>query len=178
MITRIRPTTHGDLPEVMEIYAIARDYMCRTGNTSQWIDGYPSAEYITSEIDAGHSFVCENQNREMVGTFCFIIGDDPTYAKIFEGEWLNSDPYGTVHRIASAGKEKGIAEACFQWCFSRWPNIRVDTHRDNHTMQRILEKLEFIYCGIIYVSNGTERLAYQKTGLSVENQPGHSGEEN
>jgi hypothetical protein len=68
--------------------------------------------------DAGHSFVCENQEGELIGTFCFIIGDDPTYEKIYEGEWLNNDLYGTVHRIASSGKEKGIAEACFRWCVS------------------------------------------------------------
>lgn len=163
MITWIRPATHGDLPKVMEMYAIARNFMRRSGNASQWTDGYPAEEYIVSEINTGHSFVCENQEGETVGTFCFIVGNDPTYAKIYEGEWLNNDLYGTVHRMASAGKEKGVAEACFHWCFSRCRNIRVDTHRDNRVMQNILEKLGFRYCGIIYVSNGTERLAYQKT---------------
>lgn len=162
MITRIRPTTHSDLPEVMEIYAIAHDFMCRAGNATQWADGYPSTEYIASEIDAGHSFVCENQTGELVGTFCFIIGDDPTYEIIYEGKWLNNDLYGTVHRIASSGKEKGVAEACFRWCFTQCGNIRVDTHRDNRVMRKILERQEFTYCGIIYVSNGTERLAYQR----------------
>jgi len=168
MITRIRPTTHDDLPEVMEIYAIARDFMCSTGNVSQWTDGYPLVAFIKEEIDAGHSFVCENQEGELIGTFCFIIGDDPTYENIYEGEWLNNDLYGTVHRIASSGKEKGIAEACFRWCFLQCNNVRVDTHRDNRVMQRILKKLGFSYCGIIYVSNGTERLAYQRTDMLNE----------
>lgn len=162
MITRIRPTTYADLPEVMEMYDIAHDFMRRTGNPSQWIDGYPSEAFITSEIDAGHSFVCENQSGVLVGTLCFIIGEDPTYAHIYEGEWLNHEPYGTVHRIASSGKEKGVAEACFRWCFTQCPNIRVDTHRDNRLMQRILERLGFGYCGIIYIANGTERLAFQR----------------
>ncbi|MDR0421926.1 MAG: GNAT family N-acetyltransferase [Proteiniphilum sp.] len=163
MITRIRPSTRDDLPEVMEIYAVARDFMRRSGNVSQWTGGYPPAEYIAGEIEAGHSFVCENRDGELVGTFCFIIGDDPTYGKIYEGEWLNHALYGTVHRIASAGKEKGVAETCFRWCFTRCLNIRVDTHRDNRVMQRILEKLGFTCCGIIHVADGTERLAYQKT---------------
>jgi len=65
-------------------------------------------------------------------------------------------------RLASSGKEKGVAKACFEWCFSQCPNIRVDTHQDNVVMQRILEKLGFTYCGIIFVTNGTPRLAYQK----------------
>lgn len=163
MIAKIRPATQTDIPKVMEIYAIARDFMCRNGNASQWAGGYPPAAYIAEETDAGHAFVCENQDEETVGVFCFILGDDPTYEKIYEGEWLNHDPYGTVHRIASAGKEKGVAEACFRWCFTQCRNIRVDTHRNNRVMRRILEKLEFTYCGIIYVSNGTERFAYQKT---------------
>lgn len=162
MIIRIRPTTHDDLPEVMEIYDIARNFMRCSGNALQWTEGYPSSVYITAEIDAGHSFVCENRDGELVGTFCFIIGDDPTYENIYEGEWLNNQLYGTVHRIASSGKEKGVAEACFRWCFTQCHNIRVDTHRDNLIMQRIFEKMGFNYCGIIYVANGTERLAYQR----------------
>jgi len=31
-------------------------------------------------------------------------------------------------------------------------------------MQHCIEKYGFTYCGIIYLSNGDERLAYQKTG--------------
>lgn len=41
-------------------------------------------------------------------------------------------------------------------------NIRVDTHKDNLVMQHILEKRGFRRCGIIYVKDGTERIAYQR----------------
>ena len=51
----------------------------------------------------------------------------------------------------------------FRSCFERWPNLRVDTHRDNKVMQHILTKYGFQRCGIIYVKNGTERIAYQMT---------------
>jgi len=74
MITRIRHTTTADLPEVMAMYAVARDFMRRNGNASQWVNGYPTEEFIREEINAGHSFVCENQSGERVGTFCFIPG--------------------------------------------------------------------------------------------------------
>lgn len=163
MITQIRPATHADLAEVMAIYAIARDHMFHTGNASQWASGYPSEALIVEEIEAGHSFVCENEEGVTVGTFCLIQGEDPTYEKIYDGEWLNHRPYASVHRIASSGKEKGVAKACIAWCFTQCPNIRVDTHRDNRAMQHILASLGFTYCGIIFVSNGTERMAYQKT---------------
>jgi len=162
MTSNIRLSQPVDLQIIMEIYANARDFMNRTGNVKQWVNGYPSVSYIEEEINKGHSFVIENNNGEIVGTFCFIIGDEPTYNKIYKGNWLNNKEYGTVHRVASSGKEKGVGEACFKWCFRQFPNIRVDTHRDNKVMQNILAKLDFKYCGIIYVQDGSERLAYQK----------------
>ncbi|MDD3787342.1 MAG: GNAT family protein [Petrimonas sp.] len=163
MIDLIRPTTLSDLPRVMELYDIARNFMRQNGNTGQWINGYPTESYISEEIAAGHSFVCENEAGKIVGTFCFIMGDDPTYRKIYEGRWLNDAPYGAVHRIASSGEEKGVARACFDWCFRRIATIRVDTHPDNTVMQNVLRDYGFTYCGIIYVTNGTSRFAYQLT---------------
>ena len=47
--------------------------------------------------------------------------------------------------------------------FGRRDNIRVDTHRDNIVMQRLVEKLGFSRRGIIYIADGTERIAYHWT---------------
>lgn len=163
----IRLTELKDLPLVMEIYDYARAFMRSTGNTTQWIDGYPSEAFICQEIKDGHSFVCTDEQGEILGTFCFILGDDPTYQHIYEGAWLNDEPYGVVHRLATNGTRKGVAEACLNWCFQRMSNVRVDTHRDNKVMQHILEKHGFQRCGIIYVKNGTERIAYQKIQTMV-----------
>lgn len=162
MSKRIRPTVPADLPQVMVIYAIAREQMSRTGNATQWAGSYPASSFIAEEIAAGHSFVCVNENNELVGTFCLVYGEDPTYMQIYDGKWLNDKPYATLHRIASAGKERGVAKYCIDWCFTQYSNIRVDTHRDNQVMQHILQTMGFNYCGIILVSNGSERLAYQK----------------
>nr|HPQ29103.1 hypothetical protein [Desulfobacteraceae bacterium] len=41
-------------------------------------------------------------------------------------------------------------------------NIRVDTHKDNISMKRILIKKGFQYCGVIYNQWGDERLAFQR----------------
>lgn len=158
----IRPAGLGDLPLVMEIYDYARAFMRANGNVTQWVNGYPSEELIRQEIQDGHSFVCTDGDGEIVGTFCFILGDDPTYQQIYDGAWLNDEPYGVIHRMGTNGKRKGIAEACLNWNFQQSVNIRVDTHRDNLVMQHILEKNGFKRCGIIYVRDGTERIAYQK----------------
>ena len=43
------------------------------------------------------------------------------------------------------------------------PNLRADTHRINLPMQGCLAKNCFHQCGIIYLADGGERLAYHKT---------------
>ena len=80
----IRPTELKDLPLVMEIYDYARAFMRANGNATQWIDGYPSESFIRQEIEDGHSFVCTDEQGEILGTFCFILGEDPTYLNIYE----------------------------------------------------------------------------------------------
>lgn len=161
----IRPTELKDLPLVMGIYEYARSFMRANGNATQWVNGYPSEELIRQEIEDNHSFVCIGEQGEIAGTFCFILGDDPTYRQIYEGAWLNDAPYGVIHRMATNGKWKGVADACFDWCMEKSDNIRVDTHKDNLVMQHILEKRGFRRCGIIYVKDGTERIAYQRLAL-------------
>ena len=44
-----------------------------------------------------------------------------------------------------------------------FPNLKIDTHRDNYPMQKSLKKNGFEYCGIIYLADGNERLAFQKS---------------
>ncbi len=158
----IRQTKLEDIDFVMKIYDYARDFMAGHGNGNQWINGYPSVELITSEIEKGHSYVCEDDEGEIVGTFCYIEGIDHTYLHIYDGEWLNDEPYAVIHRMASNGKQKGISSECLKWSFSKCHNIRIDTHRDNIVMQNILKKHGFVPCGIIFIDNGTERLAFQK----------------
>ena len=81
---------------------------------------------------------------------------------IKDGAWLNDRPYGVVHRVACASRGRGLASHCLNWCFEQWGNIRIDTHRNNIPMQKMLEKNGFSRCGIIFVEAGPERIAFQK----------------
>lgn len=159
---RIRPAVPEDLPEIMRIIACAREFMASSGNPNQWINGYPQQELMKTEIEAGHCFVCVTPDGHPVASFCFIEGEDPNYARIERGHWLNAEPYSVLHRLASDGSFSGIFQLCLDWCSSRSHNIRVDTHHDNVILQRLLVKHDFIYCGVIYVANGTPRLAFQR----------------
>lgn len=157
----IRKATRADLPRLLEIFEIARSFMRANGNHTQWAGGYPSAEVLESDIDVGGSHVCVDDGR-IVGTFFFAPGPDPTYAAIYDGEWVNDEPYHVVHRVAVDGSGKGVASFCLQWCAAQDGHLRIDTHRDNIPMQKTVEKNGFVYRGIIYLANGDERLAYER----------------
>lgn len=158
----VRKAEPADLDRLMEIYEGAKRFMARTGNPNQWIDGYPSREVIAADISKGHCHVWE-EDGEIIAAFALIVGNDPTYSRIDDGQWLNDLPYAVVHRLASSGKRGGIGRDCLQWCVERHRNLRVDTHADNRVMQRTLENMGFRRCGIIYCHNGTPRIAYQLT---------------
>ena len=158
----IRLGTFKDLPAVTEVYRAARRYMAENGNSSQWGDGYPSEELTGKDIANGNLYVIETGGK-IAGVFVFIIGDEPNYARIEDGEWKNDDPYGTIHRLASNGTAKGVFKMCFDHCRKMWGNIRIDTHADNGTMLGLIEKSGFEKCGTIYVEDGTPRTAFQFT---------------
>ena len=163
MILQIRKTRPEDTDRLMYIFEQGKRIMRESGNLKQWTDGYPTREIVEKDVADGNSYVCVDEAETIVGTFAFIYGKDPTYARIYEGRWVDDEkPYATIHRLASTADSHGVAAACLEWCAGQIPNLRADTHRDNHILQHILLKHGFTYCGIIYLLNGDERLAYQK----------------
>ena len=164
---KIRKSTEQDVPQMLEIYEYSRNYMARTGNPNQWgPTNWPPEALIHRDIKDGNSYVCLNDEGEIIGTFFFIQGEDiePTYRNIEEGGWLDESPYGVVHRLAGDGSEKGIGAFCIDWAYGQCGHIRVDTHGDNKVMQRLMERLGFTHCGTIYVEEDDyPRLAYEKS---------------
>lgn len=158
----IRKTRPEELPRLLAIFAQARAFMRMRGNPDQWGNSRPTEQTIRDDIAAGCSYVCLN-GGEIAATFCYWTGEEPTYRAIWGGGWLDDRPYGVVHRIASAGTVRGAAGYCLDWCLAQCGNLRIDTHRDNAPMRRLLEKRGFTYCGIIHLADGAERLAYQRT---------------
>lgn len=157
----IRRTEMGDLDSVLSIYAYAREQMRLNGNPLQWGDSRPQKLKVAEDINNGNSYVILHEGR-ICGVFAFILGEEPTYRKI-EGKWKNDLPYGTIHRIASKGTVKGIFDICIEFCLTKTDNLRIDTHRDNKVMLHLIEKHNFERCGVIYVEDGTPRIAFQLT---------------
>ncbi len=143
---RIRHSAEADLWRIMEIYSFARKYMAEHGNPNQWgPTNWPPETLIRSDIRNGNSYVCLNDEGNVIGTFFFIHGQDiePTYGD---------------------GSEKGIGAFCINWAFEQCGHLRIDTHGDNIVMQNLVKKLGFVHCGTIYVEeDNNPRLAFEKT---------------
>lgn len=163
----IRKTVEADLEAIGKIYENAKKFMRETGNPNQWNSGTPNIQTAREDMEKGIGYVVEKEG-EILAVFMFSQEKDPTYAKIYEGEWLSNAPYGVIHRIAVAKQGQGVVGYCINECFARCGNLRIDTHRDNLPMQRALLKHGFEYCGIIHLANGDERLAYQKLKLTTK----------
>lgn len=157
----IRPTTYADIPVLLAIFYYARQQMIWDGNPDQWGDNYPSREQLEEDIRRGVSYVIERDGG-VVASFVFVQGEDPTYSLIEDGAWLNDLPYGTIHRIASSGKIKGVFGVVLDWCTAHCANIRIDTHQDNSRMLHLVEKHGFTRCGIIYTRDHSPRIAFQR----------------
>jgi len=155
---QIRKAKKEDLSVIEDIYAYARAFMAGNGNPNQWGTTHPHVSQLEEDIRCGNLYVAENGGG-IHGVFAFILGDDPTYAYIEDGAWHHTEPYGTIHRIASDGSG-GIFPAALAYCRTQISHLRIDTHHDNKPMQHVVEKHGFRRCGIIYVDDGSPRIAY------------------
>ncbi len=167
---RIRKTTSADIDALMEIFKEARGTIAKLG-IDQWQNGYPSRDVIEADIAKEESY-CVELDGIICGTFALIEDGEPTYDEIFGGEWISGDgdrEYYAIHRVAIAVSCRGqgisgeiIDFAASQALAAGRNSLRIDTHRGNVVMRKMLEKQGFIHCGTIYLENGDERVAYEK----------------
>lgn len=159
MMYKIRKAEEKDLARIREIYAIARKFMRDHGNLSQW-EGEDAPELLLEgDIKKGWLYVLED--TEIRAAFAFIIGEDPVYKVIENGEWISDVEYGAVHRVASDGTVHNVLGKIMDYCKGQISHLRIDTHEKNSVMQHVIEKAGFTSRGIIYVPDGSPRIAYE-----------------
>ena len=163
---RIRNATFEDMDAILSVFDQARVAIAQLG-IDQWQDGYPAREHIQADIDKRYGFVlCAN--HEVQGYFAMIADGEPTYDRIYDGQWLTDGAYMTVHRVAvsDALRGQGGSSEIVRYALQRalrqgMGAVRIDTHRGNVRMRKFLEKQGFSACGVIYLQSGAERIAYE-----------------
>ena len=167
----IRPATSADIPALQPVFEAAKGIMRADGNPDQWsAPGFPDDSLLLRDIAQGGGFVIESVissgaeggvEKSIVAYFALLPSPEPTY-DVIDGAWLTDEPYGVIHRMASYPDAHGIFSAVIDYALTRYGHLRIDTHRDNRIMRHLIEKHGFTYCGIIWLTDGTERLAYER----------------
>lgn len=155
----IRRAEPSDLDEILGVYRAAKAEMVRSGNAGQWPEGYPGC-MLEEDLALRRLYVLCGGDGAVHGAFVLALGEDETYLHIEDGAWGAELPYGTIHRLGSDGAVRGVFARCLEYCRGVCPYLRADTHRDNAAMLHLLEKHGFVRRGIIYVYDGTPRIAY------------------
>ena len=162
----IRRTELADIASVMEVIADAQRRL-RDSGVDQWQDGYPTAEIIAADVAQVESYVYTIDNK-IVATAVISFAGEITYTEI-DGKWMDDSPYVVIHRLAvRAGYERQcLAVKMFDFAHTLAAergitSARVDTHRDNSSMQSLLAGQGYKLCGEITLQSGAKRIAYQK----------------
>ncbi len=162
----LEKATENNLSEILEIISEAQDYF-RSQGIEQWQNGYPNAAVIQDDIRQSFGYVLREENH-IVAYASLSLRKEAAYEHILNGTW-RGEPYAVIHRLAVGNRYKGQGAAAFlleqaeEICREKnlhW--IRVDTHRDNHSMQKFLLKNGFSFCGTIYLSDGAPRIAFDR----------------
>lgn len=163
----IRHAQQEEISKIITLYDQAKSYF-RKKNIFQWQDGYPNEKTLLDDIIKEGSYVLVH-NDEIIGSMYFAIEDEESYHEITNGRWLTDNPYSVIHRIVIDENFKGhsLASKMLDYCIEQSLNknihsIRIDTHKDNLSMQKFLIKNRFTLCGDITLKNGDPRIGFEK----------------
>ena len=152
----IRLANTSDTNRIFEIYEYARAYMKAQGNPNQWGDNRPEKSLTKDDIKNQRCYVMEDEGH-IFACFVFTIG----FEKEYEAKFPSNDKYGVIHRVASDGSKSGIVERIVDFAKGKEKLLRIDTHEDNKTMQRAIERQNFKRIGIIYLEDESPRILYE-----------------
>ena len=162
-----RKSIKSDIKEIINIIEEAQSYFKANG-IDQWQNGYPNEESIMNDIESGESYVLLKDDKVIATAYLSFSGESD-YDVIYDGKWISQGDYAVVHRVAVSSNIKGhgVAGELFKYieeiCLgNNIKHIKIDTHRQNKSMQRFLSKNGFEYCGVIYLEDNSERIAFEK----------------
>ncbi len=150
----------GEINKVNSIYKIAREYMKETNNPTQWGDDYPPLSLIKEDILSNRLYGVRDENNSLIAVFV-LSNKEKAYDEC--DFWHSNSPFIVLHRVASNGIVKGIAKNIFKYALTKSNYLRIDTHKNNKTMQNALISFGFKECGIVYYERNNkkeERIAF------------------
>lgn len=164
----IRKAHQEDQAAILSLFQQASVYF-QQAKIDQWQDGYPNIENILEDLKNENLYVLED-NHLIIGCETVSFAADENYRQMIEGCWITEGPYAVIHRIVVNNERKGqgiakiLLDEAIELCKRQkvW-SIKIDTHQNNQSMRRFLDKQGFHYCGIIQLHRDKAfRVAYEK----------------
>lgn len=169
MTYKLRRAGASDMPAIYRMIAEGRESLAARG-VDQWQTDAPGAPEFARDCALAQLWVLTDESGAPCASAALCFGDDPSYRVITDGAWENPPPYAAIHRVAVAGRcrGRGVAGILFdRLCRiardAGVPSVRVDTHENNRSMRRALEKSGFVYRGRVRTLQGRPRVAYEKS---------------
>lgn len=138
----------------------------KNDGSKQWQDGYPNPNSINEDIEKGVGYVLLDDEK-VIGYSAVLINYEPAYEDI-DGKWLSNGDFIVVHRVAISEDYigQGLSKKIFEYIEgvakqNSIKSIKVDTNFDNLAMIKILDRLDYIYCGEVHF-RGSPRKAFEK----------------
>ncbi len=153
------------------IFRQARNYL-KKHRVDQWQAGYPDALAALGDMERGEGYVL-TCGGEVCAYFCLSLQPEPAYRGLTDGKWRScEDDACVLHRSAVAAEYRGtglsdrlLAEAEELTRALGRSAVRVDTHRHNEAMKKLLKRGGYRYCGNILIEeegHDPRRQAFEK----------------
>ena len=152
-----RRAEERDIGRLLDIAEQAKAYLRESG-VDQWQEGYPNRAAFEADIAASRGWVFEHEGA-VAGYECVSMEPEASYRGI-AGEWLTEgENYAVIHRTMAAAEFRHTSLSREMFSLAEdlaagmgKESVRVDTHRDNAAMNRLLQKLGYTRCGEVIVT--------------------------
>ena len=166
-----RAVTEADIPDVELLFRQSSNYL-KKHRVDQWQNGYPNADTVRGDIERGEGFVMTYGGRT-AGYFCLSARPEKAYDTLTDGKWRSDGPYAVIHRSCVGAEYRGtgmsdrLILAAEELARAMGiASVRVDTHRRNGAMKKLLSRCGYQFRGnVLYgVGEGHDprRQAFEK----------------
>ena len=166
-----RTATPADMGDILRIVGDARASL-KKHRVDQWQGPYPDEKAFLFDMDRGECFVLLH-GQEIAGFFTLSTREEKCYEAITDGKWTAGLPYCVLHRAAVAAEYRGGGMSAYMMkCVEEQArrfgrrSVRVDTHKKNKAMQRLLRDNGYRYRGNVQVivepGHDSARQAFEK----------------
>lgn len=160
-----RKANVNDADAVTTIYDGAKKILKDSG-IPQWQGEVPGRRSFLDDVLSGVGYVVEDEG--VVIATIQIIDHEPYYDEIVDGAWRDQNALVAHHvAVSNTSRKHGVASFMLENAeriavTKGKTSLRLDTHKLNHRMRNLLEKLGFLNVGVVHMPSGDERLAYEK----------------